>query len=198
MGDVGRCPNMKTKICHFSVAAAGCAILMASCAPKLTTTSTQVSISSAPTHADSSLAGTVYAKVNDYRGSIGRKPIERLSSLDRMAQKHSEFMLANRGKFTLGNKNVSHYGFEERALYAQRAMNMQNVAENVAWTGRGDTVQMLNAWKNSPGHDFNMRGDWNATGVGVAVDKDGSVFATQIFATKNNSLMTMRERLTQY
>ncbi|MDB6077253.1 MAG: uncharacterized protein JWO82_1000 [Akkermansiaceae bacterium] len=199
MGEVGRCPNMKTKTCHISVAAAGCAILMASCAPKLTTTSTRMSTSSTATHADSSLAGTVYAKVNDYRGSIGRKPIERLSALDRMAQNHSEFMLANRGKFSLGgNKNVSHYGFEERALYAQRAMNMQNVAENVVWSGRGDIGQMLSAWKSSPGHDFNMRGEWNATGVGVAVDKDGSVFATQIFATKNTSLMTMRERLTQY
>jgi uncharacterized protein YkwD len=191
---------MNTKTRHLMVAAAGCTILLASCASsKLTTT--HVPMSSSATHADSSLAGTVYAKVNDYRASIGAQPLQRDAGLDRMAQKHSEFLLANRGKFTLSGSNVSHYGFEERALYAQRAMNMQSVAENVAsgpWSGQGGPADMVNTWKASSDHNFNLKGNWNATGVGVAVDKDGRVFATQIFATRSTSLMTMANRMKEF
>jgi len=158
-------------------------------------------MSSAPSSADSSLAGKIHANVNHYRGSIGRKPLTRHSGLDRIAQAHSEFMMKNRGKFTVGGKNVSHYGFEERALTAQRLMSMQNLAENVAAGERmsGDAAgQLVNAWKSSSKHAYNMKQDWNATGIGVAVAADGSVFATQIFATKNDSHMALTDRFRSF
>ncbi|MCH1922869.1 CAP domain-containing protein, partial [Shewanella sp. A3A] len=79
-------------------------------------------------------AGTIHSQVNSYRQSKGREVLQRHAGLDRMAQQHSEFMRRNRGTFSGKNAaaNISHYGFEERALNAQRTMKMSNVAENIA------------------------------------------------------------------
>jgi hypothetical protein len=43
-----------------------------------------------------------------------------------------------------------------------------------------------------------LEDEWTHTGVGAVVDADGSVFATQIFATKSLSLMSTRDRFNQY
>ena len=44
----------------------------------------------------------------------------------------------------------------------------------------------------------NMLDTWTDTGVGVVVDPDGTVFATQIFGTKSMSQMGMRQRFNQF
>jgi hypothetical protein len=43
-----------------------------------------------------------------------------------------------------------------------------------------------------------MTESWTHSGVGVVVDSDGMVFATQIFATKNQSQLAMRERMNNF
>jgi uncharacterized protein YkwD len=54
-------------------------------------------------------------------------------------------------------------------------------------------------WQDSPKHRNAMvDDDWTHTGVGAVVDSDGSVFATQLFATKNISLMSAQERFNQF
>lgn len=160
-------------------------------------------MSSAPaSRTDGSLAGTIHAQVNSFRGSKGRDALNRHAGLDRMAQQHSEFMLKNRGKFGSGSAgSLTHYGFEERALAAQRTMGMANVAENIATCsgrGKGSASTLVNAWINSSGHVKNMKGKWDVTGIGVAVDSDGTVFATQLFATRNHSHMAMTDRMRQF
>jgi uncharacterized protein YkwD len=156
---------------HF-LPAALCALLLGSCGPEL------VSVPSS---------------------SRGRQQLQRHSGLDRLAQQHSEFMLRNRGKFGTGSSsNLSHYGFEDRALRAQHSMNMANVGENIATcSGRhGDaSFTLVSAWQRSSGHEKNMRGQWDVTGVGVAVADDGSVFATQLFANENRSHMMLVNRM---
>lgn len=139
----------------------------------------------------------LHNSINNYRQSIGKAPLRRHSGLDRLAQQHCEFMAKNRGKFTLGSENISHYGFEERALAAQRAYSMQNVAENVAGgTIRGNVSSTLvDSWVNSKKHIFNIKGDWDATGLGVYTAPDGMVYATQIFATENRSHMALMDRM---
>ncbi|MCW1926333.1 CAP domain-containing protein [Luteolibacter arcticus] len=190
---------MKTIPCHLFVAAAG-AMLLASCGPKLD--STTVLMSSGPvSKSDGSIAGNIHAQVNSYRATKGKSALSRHDGLDRMAQQHSEFMRRNRGKFSGSSGNLTHYGFEERALNAQRTMSMSGVAENIA-TCSGNFGSAANtlfgAWKGSSGHDKNMKGEWNATGIGVVVDSDGTVFATQIFATQNHSHMAMVDRMRQF
>jgi uncharacterized protein YkwD len=190
---------MKTIPCHLLVAASG-AMLLASCGPQLD--STTVLMSSGPvTKSDGSLAGNIHSQVNSYRASKGKPALQRHAGLDRMAQQHSEFMRRNRGKFGGASANLTHYGFEERALNAQRTMSMSGVAENIA-TCSGNFSSAANtlvgAWKGSSGHDKNMKGQWSTTGIGVVVDDDGTVFATQIFATKSHSHMAMVDRMRQF
>lgn len=147
---------------------------------------------------DSSLAGKLHAQVNSHRGALGKSALPRHAGLDRMARQHSEFMVRNRDKIKGG---LTHYGFEERALAAQRLMSMSNVAENVANCSGGfssPATTLVSAWKNSSGHATNMKGNWDATGIGVAVAPDGTVFATQIFASKNHSHMAMTDRMRQF
>ena len=196
---------MKTKSHNLLTVAAG-SMLLASCGPHLSSTTVPMSSAQAPpasvSHGDGSLAGKIHAGVNSYRSSIGREALPRHTGLDRMARQHSEFMRQNRGKFKLGTSaNISHYGFNERALAAQRLMGMSNVAENVATcSGRGNqsAPTLVNAWKNSSGHAKSMKGKWDATGIGVVVDDDGTVFATQIFANQSHSHMAMTERMRQF
>jgi uncharacterized protein YkwD len=147
---------------------------------------------------DGSLAGNVHSQVNSHRGSIGKSSLPRHAGLDHLAQQHSEFMVRNRGKIKGG---LTHYGFEERAMAAQRLMGMSNVAENIATCSgsfSSPSSTLVGAWKNSSGHAKNMKSNWDVTGVGVAVAPDGSVFATQIFASQSHSHMAMTERMRQF
>ncbi|RYD66998.1 MAG: CAP domain-containing protein [Verrucomicrobiaceae bacterium] len=190
---------MKTIPCNLLLAAAG-AMLLASCGPQLETST--VMMSSGPvSKTDGSLAGNIHAQVNTYRASKGKSALPRHEGLDRMAQQHSEFMRRNRGKFGGASGNLTHYGFEERALNAQHNMSMSNVAENVATCSGsyGSAANtLMGAWKGSSSHEKNIRGQWNATGIGVVVDADGTVFATQLFASENHSPMAMTERMRHF
>jgi uncharacterized protein YkwD len=192
---------MKTIPKHLLSAAAG-ALLLASCGPRLDATT--VLMSTGPvSRSDGSLAGNIHAQVNSYRASKGKPELQRHAGLDRMAWQHSEFMRRNRGKFggSGSSSNLTHYGFEERALNAQRTMSMSNVAENIATCSGGygsPASTLVGAWKESSGHDKNMKGGWNATGIGVVVDDDGTVFATQLFGTRSHSHMAMVDRMRQF
>ena len=189
---------MKTTSSRLWVMAAGITML-ASCGPQLATTSVPRASTAKVSSSDGSLAGTLHAQVNSFRTSIGRPALQRHAGLDRMAQQHAEFLRKNRGKF--GKSNLTHYGFEERALAAQRMMSMSNVGENIATcsgSGKNSASVMLNAWKNSSGHAKNMKGDWSVTGIGAVVDSDGTVFATQLFATQNHSHNALTNRMRQF
>ncbi len=137
------------------------------------------------------------AEIDRYRRSIGKSPVPRHPGLDRMARRHSEFMARNPGKFQLGSTIITHYGFEERTLRAQRQHGMVSLAENVA--GGPDSpamaVRFVRAWAASPGHDFNLRQDWDATGIGVYITPGGTAYATQLFATRSRSHFETTDRM---
>jgi len=173
-------------------------LLFASCASDLDTT--KIPMANSTSSGKSDQVSRVHDSINNYRRSIGKAPLRRHAGLDRMAQQHCEFMAKNRGKFTLGSANISHYGFEDRALAAQRAYSMQNVAENVAGgVIPGDIPSTLvESWVNSKKHIFNVKGNWDATGIGVHIAPDGMVYATQLFATENRSHMALRDRMSSF
>ncbi|BCX49994.1 hypothetical protein HAHE_39020 [Haloferula helveola] len=180
-------------------------LLLASCSSSLDTT--RVPMSATASHStpsksisQSAVVRKLDASINAYRRSIGREPLQRHSGLDRMAQEHCEFMARNRGKFSVGSQNISHYGFEQRTMVAQRTYGMGSVAENVAGgVIQGDIAsQLTSAWTGSKGHRFNLKQKWHTSGLGVYVAADGMVYATQIFATKGLSAptkMAFREHL---
>jgi uncharacterized protein YkwD len=156
---------------------------------------------SASLRPDSSASGRLFQEVNSYRHSRGSKELQRHAGLDRLAQAHSEYLRQHRGTFSLSGRNVSHIGFEGRALIARERYQMENVSENVAAAnhpGANMTSVIVGLWKNSKDHHKNMLDAWTHTGIGVTVDSDGMVFATQIFSTVNNSQMSVRERFNRF
>lgn len=52
--------------------------------------------------------------------------------------------------------------------------------ENIA-QGQSSAEEVVNTWKNSPGHFKNMMGDFTHIGVGDTTDDEGSSFWTQQF-----------------
>jgi uncharacterized protein YkwD len=150
---------------------------------------------------DSSESGRLFQEINSYRRSQGKTNLQRHTGLDRLAQAHSEYLRKHRGTFSLQGRNVSHFGFEGRALMARERFQMANVSENVAATskvGGSSSQRFLSLWKGSKDHHKNLLDDWTHSGIGVVVDSDGMVFATQLFSTVNSSQMTMRERFNRF
>ncbi len=196
---------MKSLLCLAPILAAGAALL-ASCAAPGTTETSRIPVSasmqsSGTNRSESQMATAVFNEINAYRQSTGSFKLKRHAGLDRLAQKHCEFLRQNRGSFSLKGKNVSHMGFAGRTLYAKQAYNVENISENVAATsdpGSNPAKTFLRLWKNSPDHHKNLKMEWTYSGIGVVVDDDGMAFATQIFATVGNFQMSSRERFLQH
>ena len=157
---------------------------LASCMPAVTTALPV----SRPNQKEAALAAEIYQQINDYRRIHAAKDLQRHAALDHLAQQHSEFLRTNRGKFSIHGSNVSHYGFESRALAAQQFYHMNQVGENVASSSfHGSTTAMaahlVGLWDHSPNHNSNLRNSWTYTGIGIIEDRDGMVFATQMFSS---------------
>lgn len=189
----------KMKVLPARVSAAVAACLLAGCGPRLVAPPSGAS--SRATSAEAGLEGAIHALVNSHRGGFGKPAVRRHAGLDRLARQHSEFMRMNRGKFLGSTSDLSHYGFEERAMSARHHLGMSDVAENIGTCSGGfsnPAATLFGAWKRSSGHARNMTGLWSTTGIGVVVDRDGTVFATQIFAAENQSHGALMERMRQY
>ncbi len=191
---------MKTHHC-LKAAAAACTLALVSCGASSQLDTTSVPVSSTSASATTSLSGSVHQAVNAYRRSHGAQELRRHPGLDRLAQEHAEFLRKNRGKFDIYGKNVSHYGFEGRSLAARQKFNIHQLGENVA-AGNGNSSNpapmLVKMWAGSKNHAHNMRTAWTHTGVGVVVDSDGMVFATQLFGTINQSQLALTDRFRQF
>jgi len=164
---------------------AGCGVMLTSCASNSALTRVEMS-SAGPSRRNSSIENEVLAEVNAFRRAKGLNELSRHSGLDRLARQHAEFMLRNQGKFGLHGGTATHYGFEERALAAQRMLNMATIGENViaGQPGSGPIGgALVRGWRGSPKHLANMSEKWQVTGIGVAADDTGCVCATQLFGT---------------
>ena len=75
-----------------------------------------------------------------------------------------------------------HGGFSQRDAQARkRVKSIHAFAENVAY-GASTGKQVVTMWKNSPGHHRNMLGKYKYIGIGVARDRKGRIYYTQVFA----------------
>lgn len=94
--------------------------------------------------------------------------------LNSIAEKHSEDMA--KGKVAFG-----HTGFEKRSAKANKEIKgMHRFAENVAY-GASTAKEVVTLWKNSPGHRRNMLGPYKYIGIGIAKDRKGRIYYTQVF-----------------
>jgi uncharacterized protein YkwD len=117
---------------------------------------------------------SVFQQINSYRGSQNLPVLLRNSASDNQARIHSQNMASGRVPF-------GHSGFKERV----KAIGIPYISagENVAYNkGYSDpATQAVKGWLQSSGHLANIKGNYNLTGIGVAVSPDGRVYLTQIF-----------------
>ena len=124
---------------------------------------------------NASLLQDVYSLTNQYRKSKGMPALIIRSDLNDIAQKHSSDMASGRVGF-------GHGGFAKRNSQAKgKIKTISRFAENVAHgvkTGKA----VVTMWKNSSGHRKNMLGHYKYIGIGIAKDRKGRIFYTQVFA----------------
>ena len=120
-------------------------------------------------------AEDVLTYTNAFRKSKGLNDLQSNSALDAIARKHSENMASGKVKF-------GHDGFAKRNQQAKQDVpGLRYFAENVAF-GVPTGEAAVNLWKNSEGHRKNMLGKFAKIGIGVAKDKNGRIFYTQVFS----------------
>ena len=119
-----------------------------------------------------------YNLVNKYRQSRNLPPLEIDPAISAQAKAHSEKMARTR--------NMSHDGFNERADSISQTIVYRKAAENVAYNmgyGQPDLVA-VQGWIESPGHQQNMVGQYDLTGIGIVQNSKGEYYFTQIFIRK--------------
>lgn len=122
------------------------------------------------------------AEINRVRQERGLKPLKRWEKLSDCAREHSENMAAKRCPF-------GHDGFDQRADHMWEHANLSSFAENVAYSHNYDdpVAVAVDGWMKSPGHKKNILGNFEETGVGVAISPEGKFYITQLFSKFNGS-----------
>lgn len=116
----------------------------------------------------------VLVHVNKYRKTKGLAPLRMNDAIAEESRKHSYNMANNIVPF-------SHDGFNTRSKnLASRIPGMRSVAENVAF-GQQSAREVVEDWIKSPGHRKNIEGNYTQTGIGIAANKKGVLYYTQMF-----------------
>lgn len=122
----------------------------------------------------------IYELVNNRRQKSRLGQLEWNGDLAKMARRYSEEMA--RGNF------FSHYDKRGRTV-SDRAMNSgirgwRGIGENLFSCDGFDDFSgiAVTGWLNSSGHRKNMLDpEWTATGIGIASDRSGKIYVTQVF-----------------
>lgn len=161
---------------------AGIGMAMVACAskPSSSSSSRTNTTSSAPRTVTTASTATgfeadILALINKHRRARGLAALQTHPAMTEEARRHSMAMATNRVAF-------GHAGFNIRSKIVQSKIPGTNaVAENVAY-GSNSAKEVVDGWLNSSGHKKNIEGKYKYTGIGVARDKSGRLFFTQIFA----------------
>lgn len=115
--------------------------------------------------------------INEHRLSIGKTALKPSETAASEAEKHSASMASR-------NIAFGHGGFDNRINKIRESIGgVLAAAENVAY-GQMSAKAVVDGWLNSAGHRKNIEGDYNLTGIGIAEDKRGVLYFTQIFLKK--------------
>lgn len=117
--------------------------------------------------------------INQERAKYRLPPLRELAILSHIATEHSANMAEGRVAF-------GHDGFNERAQTLMREKKHTSFGENVAYCFHVENpLQTIVAkWMQSPGHQENILGDYNETGIGIVYNKKGYCYMTQLFARR--------------
>ncbi|QTN31515.1 CAP domain-containing protein [Akkermansiaceae bacterium] len=145
---------------------------------------------------DASLSAEVFAEVNSYRASKGKAALQRHAGLDKLAQQHCDHLAKTAGSYGIYGKDISHVGFEGRAVVARQAYKIDSLGENVVSSTTHSAKHLVKLWAGSKSHDHNMKADWAHTGIATAVTADGKVISTQLFGTNpSSSHLLLKQRM---
>ncbi|KAJ2710379.1 hypothetical protein H4R19_003774 [Coemansia spiralis] len=100
-------------------------------------------------------------QVNTVRRQAGKAPVKIDPRLQQIAQAHSQEQNAKQAMV-----HTSSYGTLGQR-YQNVGINWRAAAENIAWNQK-TCDQVMNSWKNSPGHYANMIGNYNYVGFGMS------------------------------
>lgn len=135
--------------------------------------------STANSSTDEVIQNNILMYVNKYRREQGLNALKPNTSISLEARRHSQDMATHKIPF-------GHQYFPDRIkrLYSQIKF-CRSGAENVAFNYK-DTKDLVRRWIASPGHRKNIVGHYNLTGIGIARDKNGKIYYTQIFLLNDN------------
>ncbi|MEO7531812.1 MAG: CAP domain-containing protein [Sediminibacterium sp.] len=151
--------------------------IILSCSPKIASTET-LSVSEEAT-VSGNMEESILGYINAHRRSKGLSSLQMNDAASTQAYQHSKNMAT-------GKTGFGHTGFDQRIQAIKKAMGttyMAASAENVAY-GQLSAQAVVKGWLNSSGHRRNIEGNYNLTGIGVAKDREGVIYFTQIFLKK--------------
>jgi uncharacterized protein YkwD len=123
---------------------------------------------------DTAIQNAVLIYINEYRQQHGLPKLTMNNQMVREATQHSIDMATHRMPF-------GHNAFEQRIARLHKQINRSSAgAENVAYNYK-DARTVVQQWVRSPGHKRNIIGNYTLTGIGIAYDKQGRIYYTQIF-----------------
>jgi uncharacterized protein YkwD len=128
-----------------------------------------------PINTDKDMTLAILHYVNEYRVQHRLKPLSMNTTMSLEARKHSQNMANHALPF-------GHQGFLTRIQRCFTQFNQKSGpgAENVAFNYKS-AKQVVAGWIKSPGHLRNIRGNYNLTGIGIAQNKRGQRYFTQLF-----------------
>ncbi|MCE0724483.1 MULTISPECIES: CAP domain-containing protein [Legionella] len=129
---------------------------------------------------DTAMQSTVLFYINEYRQKHGLSKLTMDKHMVIQARQHSQDMANHRMPF-------GHQDFGKRiAKLRSQIKNTGGAAENVAYNYKTAQI-VVSQWVKSPGHRRNIVGNYNLTGIGIARDKQGKLYYTQIFLQTSKS-----------
>ncbi|MGB3637643.1 MAG: CAP domain-containing protein [Rivularia sp. (in: cyanobacteria)] len=141
-----------------------------------------IALSSKSVNAASDVAAiekSVHRQINQYRKEKGLPPLKLNGEISKIARQHSKQMADKQVPF-------GHSGSSSRYNKISKVVPWRGVAENVAYNMgyQNPGKNAVEGWIKSPGHNRNMVGKYQVTGIGVAKNSKGEYYFTQLFVSQ--------------
>ena len=121
--------------------------------------------------------------INKERKKEGLSALKEWTVLTKIARKHSQNMAAKKVAF-------GHDGFDDRFDESRKKGSVKKFGENVAYSYnvKNPLQTAVQSWMNSSSHRKNiLNKEYTETGIGIAYDKKGKFFVTQLFSKRTKS-----------
>jgi uncharacterized protein YkwD len=123
--------------------------------------------------------------INEYRASLGLTRLKVSIALTRAADFHSKDM-ATTGKLQHSSSDGTSFSDRVKRWYPCNCWLGENIA-----VGYGTASTVFTAWKNSPGHDANMKGaNYKVIGISRLPNADGRYYWTTDFGSDVDAILS--------